>query len=607
MMFLAFSGLLSGDLSIRCSSYVVPPSGTTNSNDLFNGVTMYVDGNTATTATMSSYHIISGTMSTSGTTAVTISSTAWSSARMFIGNAAEVVMYSGPLTTAQRQNVESYLANKWGLVSALPAGHPNATTPAGLPLSVPYAMRLIFALSKFMSQVFTLSTYSLAGIANTVSLSTGTPAYVWVASVPPGAKGKNGILAVVFNLYNSAGFASSMSFDYGVYVDGVSQFMGDSTTMRYVQTASGNYAIAYGGISLGTNGIMGGLPLFFPLVLGPSASQIQIGLANSSMTMTGVAAASPSVGSNVLTSSGTLNTGNYVPQNTFTTVGLGSYTVPTTVQGGTVTGVFIYCWGASGQSLGGVTWPVPGSAGFVSGYYSCSGGTILSYVVGSCDGLKNSSTGGSASGTIGSGGNSSGGFSGVFLSNAGGIVQSNALIIAGGSGSVRGGSGNTFVSGAGGAGAADSNAYGIGYSGGAAWLGTSNVPASWAGSLNAAGINTNSSGGPLYGGGSTATDAGGGGGYYGGAGGNVGNSAGSGGSSFAINSMTNTSFLPGVQATSWQATLAVGGSTNIFFPSGGLYGYGGGNNGGKTGLIVIVPAVGTAATQIGVSATLFSA
>jgi hypothetical protein len=63
-------------------------------------------------------------------------------------------------------------------------------------------------------------------------LTLSTPAYIWVGSVPAAAKGKNAILAIVFNLYSATQFTTNQLFDYGVYVDGVSQFMGDSPTMR---------------------------------------------------------------------------------------------------------------------------------------------------------------------------------------------------------------------------------------------------------------------------------------------------------------------------------------------------------------------------------------
>ena len=43
----------------------------------------------------------------------------------------EVIVYNFDLSTTQRQQVESYLAQKWGLTASLPGGHLNATQPAG--------------------------------------------------------------------------------------------------------------------------------------------------------------------------------------------------------------------------------------------------------------------------------------------------------------------------------------------------------------------------------------------------------------------------------------------------------------------------------------------
>jgi hypothetical protein len=47
------------------------------------------------------------------------------------GKMREVMIYSGTMATTQRQQVESYLAQKWGLTASLPGGHLNATQPAG--------------------------------------------------------------------------------------------------------------------------------------------------------------------------------------------------------------------------------------------------------------------------------------------------------------------------------------------------------------------------------------------------------------------------------------------------------------------------------------------
>ena len=43
----------------------------------------------------------------------------------------EIIMYNGEITSTQRQQVESYLAQKWGLTASLPAGHLHLTQQAG--------------------------------------------------------------------------------------------------------------------------------------------------------------------------------------------------------------------------------------------------------------------------------------------------------------------------------------------------------------------------------------------------------------------------------------------------------------------------------------------
>jgi len=49
---------------------------------------------------------------------------------------AEAVVYTSALSQPQYQQVESYLAQKWGLISSLPAGHSQFTQPAGKPNTV---------------------------------------------------------------------------------------------------------------------------------------------------------------------------------------------------------------------------------------------------------------------------------------------------------------------------------------------------------------------------------------------------------------------------------------------------------------------------------------
>jgi hypothetical protein len=45
------------------------------------------------------------------------------------GMISEILVYSGTLTTTQIQQIESYLAFKWGLNSLLPSSHPYKNAP----------------------------------------------------------------------------------------------------------------------------------------------------------------------------------------------------------------------------------------------------------------------------------------------------------------------------------------------------------------------------------------------------------------------------------------------------------------------------------------------
>jgi hypothetical protein len=52
------------------------------------------------------------------------------------GNIGEILVYNTALTTSQRQQVEGYLAHKWGLTTSIPSTHPfKSITPASLPFS----------------------------------------------------------------------------------------------------------------------------------------------------------------------------------------------------------------------------------------------------------------------------------------------------------------------------------------------------------------------------------------------------------------------------------------------------------------------------------------
>jgi hypothetical protein len=74
------------------------------------------------------------------------------------GEIGEIIMYQGTLTTVQRQQVEGYLAWKWGLISSLPNGHPYKQPPIA---PFPYAVRRAVQ----GSSVSSFSPRSLSGLS----------------------------------------------------------------------------------------------------------------------------------------------------------------------------------------------------------------------------------------------------------------------------------------------------------------------------------------------------------------------------------------------------------------------------------------------------------
>jgi hypothetical protein len=103
-----------------------------NEDDIGNQ-TYYVNGsfnpNFGTSTYNNTYSIIDTMVSgKSGTTYITLSS-AFGSNRYLKGNIAEFLFYPGGVTGAQRQAVEGYLANKWGLKASIPV----FTNPTSIP------------------------------------------------------------------------------------------------------------------------------------------------------------------------------------------------------------------------------------------------------------------------------------------------------------------------------------------------------------------------------------------------------------------------------------------------------------------------------------------
>ena len=169
-----------GDFAIRLDQGVlVGVAGGGDENDL--GLSQYYTNGTFNTSFTSAtyyntYFIVDTTQpSTSSTTYLTLSSLIYSASRALNGNIAEVLYYPAGVTSTQRQQIEGYLAWKWGTQAALPASHPysggspthpyTAAAPTGASSRPAISAALVPAGAKAMSKTSYYTTFTPTTIA----------------------------------------------------------------------------------------------------------------------------------------------------------------------------------------------------------------------------------------------------------------------------------------------------------------------------------------------------------------------------------------------------------------------------------------------------------
>jgi hypothetical protein len=125
--------------TIYLGRYGTAPSGSVNGGTVttstnymlgyvFNGtantISFYQQGNTITSGTPQFTYSAGGTISAIGS---------YNGNGYLRGQIYELLIYNVALTTSQRQAVEGYLAQKWGLTSSLPSTHPYVKIPPAMP------------------------------------------------------------------------------------------------------------------------------------------------------------------------------------------------------------------------------------------------------------------------------------------------------------------------------------------------------------------------------------------------------------------------------------------------------------------------------------------
>ena len=108
-------------------------------NGTGNTISFFQSGNTITSGTPQFTYGSGGSISLIGS---------YGGGGFLQGQVYEMIVYNTALDSTQRQTVESYLAQKWGLIGSLPAGHRQFTQPAGKPNSVTDAILGIYYILK---------------------------------------------------------------------------------------------------------------------------------------------------------------------------------------------------------------------------------------------------------------------------------------------------------------------------------------------------------------------------------------------------------------------------------------------------------------------------
>ena len=275
-----------GDESFRyhynTGSYGGAPGAPGDGNELLTPGQSYIHGILNTATTYTNYHQINGPIqNTRTTTSITLSSPFGS--RYFLGTLAEVIFFSGPITTAQRQQIEGYLARKWNLNTNLPTSHPNANPLSLAPFpyqNTPVPMRPfrppIEYISKFTytgsAQTYTvpanvrsISVYLWGGGGGRSSIDGGSGAFVsGTVAVTPGATysvviGKSGNTSGTTKgtMAQGAGGAGTYSYFGGGGFSGL--FSGASLTIgALVAIAGGGGTASFFGPRGGSGGVITG-------------------------------------------------------------------------------------------------------------------------------------------------------------------------------------------------------------------------------------------------------------------------------------------------------------------------------------------------------------
>lgn len=157
-------------------------NGLTTSKYTIYGGTVSVSGSTTSVLYFNGNQVASTTVSSSGgVTHYNIGHYGGATT----GYLAEVLIYNSVLNQTNRQNVESYLAQKWALTSNLPVGHPGLTTTVyGTAAPVPTVRQKIRIIQPAAPLISYTQTFAYTGSNQTFTVpatTTSLTVYIWGA------------------------------------------------------------------------------------------------------------------------------------------------------------------------------------------------------------------------------------------------------------------------------------------------------------------------------------------------------------------------------------------------------------------------------------------
>ena len=169
--------------------------GLTSSVYTIYGGTVSISGSTTTNMYFNGTNVASNTVNSSGGV---VRYEIGRSELTNSGYIAEVLLYNSVLSQTNRQTVESYLAQKWGLTSSLPAGHPGLTTTLyGTTTAITKTKVAAIPLANYalITLSSTATTFSYTGADQTFTAPANVyavVAYIWGAGGGSGGSGQPG-------------------------------------------------------------------------------------------------------------------------------------------------------------------------------------------------------------------------------------------------------------------------------------------------------------------------------------------------------------------------------------------------------------------------------